>query len=225
MLNMVEKTEFECKKCKKLFDNKPALEQHSKDKHINEPVFVVPKISKSYVIAGAVIILLVLGTGYLVVKSSVNEWIGRAAPGFTLPASNENEISLSDYSDEKNVLLFFHEGVGCAPCWQQIKDMQQSIQEFEDLNVEILSITVDSLRDQEAETDGMGITLPLLSDSDLSVSKAYDALTYSMHPGIRPGHTFILIDMNGAIRWRQDWYSGIMYVPVDNVLLSIRQSL
>lgn len=156
------------------------------------------------------------------------------APAFTLPSTIGRNISLSDYSDRKNVLLYFQEGIMCAPCWEQIEDIQKEYDKFESLDMEVITITVDPLNALIKESTTRGITLPVLEDEDLSVSKAYDVLDHSMHPGSRPGHSFILIGKDGNIVWKKDYYpagtniggmnmspDGRMYVPVGELLEEI----
>lgn len=157
-----------------------------------------------------------------------------SAPAFTLPSTIGRNISLSDYSDRKNVLLYFQEGIMCAPCWKQMEDIQKEYDKFESLDIEVITITVDPLNALIKESATRGITLPVLEDEDLSVSKVYDVLDYSMHPGSRPGHSFILIGKDGNIVWKKDYYpagtniggmnmgpDGRMYVPVGELLEEI----
>lgn len=157
------------------------------------------------------------------------------APSFTLPATTGQNISLSDYEGKKNVLLYFQEGIMCAPCWKQLEDIQKEYDKFESLEIEVLTITVDPLNALIKESQKRGITLPVLDDGvDLSVSKTYDVLDNSMHPGSRPGHSFILIGKDGNIIWKKDYYpagqnmggmnmnmGGRMYVPVEELLKEI----
>ncbi|MGI0008311.1 MAG: peroxiredoxin family protein [Nitrosopumilaceae archaeon] len=162
-----------------------------------------------------------------------------AAPAFALPSTTGNKISLSDYAGKKNVLLYFQEGVMCAPCWKQIEDIQKGYDLFKSLDIEVVTITVDPLNALIKESNKRAITLPVLDDGDLTISKAYGVLDYSMHPGSRPGHTFILVGKDGDIIWRKDYYpaggssgegmnmemntnsDGRMYVPVDELLREI----
>src|SRR4030065_645584 len=55
------------------------------------------------------------------------------------------------------------------------------------------------------EVEPRGIPTTVASDTPLRASKDYGALGKSMHPGIKPGHSFILVDQTGTITWRWDW--------------------
>ncbi|MGI0011717.1 MAG: peroxiredoxin family protein, partial [Nitrosopumilaceae archaeon] len=159
------------------------------------------------------------------------------APAFALPSTTGNKISLSDYAGKKNVLLYFQEGIMCAPCWKQIEDIQKEYDKFNALDIEVLTITVDPLNALIKESDKRGITLPVLDDGDLTVSKSYEMLDNSMHPGSRPGHSFVLVGKDGNILWKKDYYpaglnvggmnmgtDGRMYVPVDELLVDMASS-
>ena len=59
-------------------------------------------------------------------------------------------------------------------------------------------------------------------------SRAYDTTAYGMMGGSTNGHSFILVDRGGKIRWRAD-YGGppnfTMFVADDTLLAEIRRAL
>ena len=153
--------------------------------------------------------------------------VGAQAPDFALPAS-AGPFRLSDQRG-RNVLLYFHEGLMCAPCWKQIDDIETDLGKFRELGVdEIAAISIDPADAQQQRAQLRGISFAVLSDPDLSVSRMYDALSYGMMGGTRPGHTFILVGPDGAIHWRAD-YGGppdfTMYVPTATVLAELRRAI
>lgn len=154
--------------------------------------------------------------------------VGQAAPDFTLRSTTGEPFSLSAERG-KTVLLYFHEGLMCAPCWKQLDDVQTDLERFRALGInEIAAISVDPADAQRTRAESRGISIVVLSDPDLSVSARYDALSYGMMQGTRPGHTFILVGPDGTIRWRAD-YGGppnfTMYVPDDALLAELRRAL
>jgi peroxiredoxin len=87
----------------------------------------------------------------------------------------------------------------------------------------VLALSTDSLDDLRGMAEENEVSeVPLLSDSDASVSQAYDVLGRGMHAD-KPGHTFILIDRQGVIQWREDYSE--MYVPTEDVLKAVRKGL
>ena len=67
----------------------------------------------------------------------------------------------------------------------------------------------------------------MVSDATLRASKDYGALGKSMHPGLKPGHSFILVDRAGIIIWRWDWTAelGEMYLDVGSLDDQVSQAL
>ena len=146
---------------------------------------------------------------------------GANAPGFTLPSTAGDTLSLDDYRG-KTVLLYFHEGLGCQPCWDQIRDLDAANGELSAAGVDqLLTITsgpVDLIAQKMSDDS---LTAVALADTDLDVSRSYNANQYGMMGDSRDGHSFILIGPDGRIIWRAD-YGGspnyTMYVPVDQIL-------
>lgn len=106
-------------------------------------------------------------------------------------------------------------------------DLEQQWQQFADLDVEMVSIMVDPLPELKAEAAARGITGTVASDVDKQVSESYEAMDASMHPGVKPGHTFVLILRGGQLSWRSDWigHGKPMYVEVDEMYDSVKKAL
>lgn len=154
--------------------------------------------------------------------------VGKRAPDFELASGTGAPFQLSAQGG-KNVLLYFHEGLMCAPCWKQIEDIQADVAKFTALGIdEIAAISLDPVAAQQQRAQLKGIAIPVLADVDKAVSSQYDALSYGMMGGSMPGHTFILVGPDGTIRWRAD-YGGppdyTMYVPDPTLLAELRRVL
>ena len=105
----------------------------------------------------------------------------------------------------------------------QIVDLDEDWDRFAALDVELVSVMVDPLADLKAEAQARGIKSLVAVDGDKRVSDSYRALEASMHPGDKPGHTFVLVDKSGQMVWRWDWpgHGSPMYVEVDEVYDSV----
>ena len=150
---------------------------------------------------------------------------GKSAPDFTLPSTAGQSVSLSAYRG-KSVLLYFHEGLGCQPCWDQIRDLEKDSAALADVGVDqLLTITSGptDLIAQKMNDDRLASVA--LADVDLAVSRTYNANLYGMMGESRDGHTFILVGPDGDIEWRAD-YGGAprytMYVPVPKIIADLK---
>ncbi|RDI73660.1 AhpC/TSA family [Gaiella occulta] len=118
----------------------------------------------------------------------------------------------------RNVLLFFSEGVMCQACFEQIQSLQQRADELERRGLVLVNITTDPPSALRQAAAAYGITTPLISDEDRDMSRAYDVLGQGMHPDTA-GHTFVLLDRTGRIRWRNDYQT--MFVQPETLLADI----
>ena len=150
---------------------------------------------------------------------------GARAPDFSLPSTSGNTVNLSDYRG-KAVLLFFHEGIGCQPCWDQIRDFDSAGAQLQSAGIDkLLTITsgpVDLIAQKMADDK---LSAVALADTRLDVSRTYGANKYGMMGDSRDGHSLILVGPDGRIQWRAD-YGGppnyTMYVPVARVLSDLQ---
>jgi peroxiredoxin len=150
--------------------------------------------------------------------------IGRSAPAFSLVSSKGGTSSLADFRG-RSVLLFFQEGLGCQPCWDQIRDLEKSAGEIKAAGIDkVVSITSDPAGLIARKVADEGLTTPVLSDPDLKTSEQYEANKYGMMGTSRNGHSFLLVGPDGKIQWRAD-YGGApkytMYVKVDKLLADL----
>lgn len=109
---------------------------------------------------------------------------------------------------------------------QQIVDLEAD-SEYQALNVPLVSIAFDApdVLAAAGQEYGVGAT-PLLTDTDHSVSAAYDVLQWAAGTG-EPGHTFILVDERGKIAWIRDYgvVESSMYVDPVEIADQVRESL
>ncbi len=139
--------------------------------------------------------------------ASLNNLVGKPVPAFSL-ADGSGKIYLSDSLRGKKTVLFFTEGLMCYPaCWNQIVAFTKDVR-FRDSNTLVLSVVVESKEDWQKAINQMPelAQAAVLFDSDSTVSKQLGMLTApsSMHPGSLPGHTYLLVDKNGIIRYVLD---------------------
>ena len=128
--------------------------------------------------------------------------IGDAAPDFTLHTHNEGELNLGWYRGRKNVVLAFYPADWTPVCATQVPSYQKVHQRFEDLDCQLLCISVDSVPCHVAWSKSMGgLNFPLVSDfwPHGETALKYGVLTKK---GFTERAVF-LIDKKGIIRWMQ----------------------
>ncbi len=153
---------------------------------------------------------------------------GAPAPPIRLASTDGTMFDLASMRGE-TVLFFFQEGLICQPCWDQISDIEARWDEFRALGIDrMISITTDPLDLLRQKVEDERLATPILSDPDLTVSRTYTTNLYGMMGTGMNGHSFIVVDESGLIRWRAD-YGGApkytMYVPINRLLTDLREGL
>ena len=153
--------------------------------------------------AGATVLALVLAAVLAVRADKPTEaTLGTTAPDFELPSTDGTTVSLADHRGH-DVLLYFSEGVGCDACFYQQAKIEAEQQRFSDAGLTIVPVVVNPTADVRPELDRFGLKTPFLIDLDRSVSSAYDTIGRGHHADL-PGHSFVLVDGEGNMRWRMD---------------------
>ena len=101
--------------------------------------------------------------------------IGDKAPNFTLRNTQKEEVSLEGYKG-KNVVLLFFPLAFTGTCTTELCSMRDDIATYENLDAEVLAVSVDSLFTLEQFKKMHGYNFQLLSDFNKNVSRAYGAL-------------------------------------------------
>ena len=128
--------------------------------------------------------------------------IGDPAPDFTLNTHSDGEHNLSWYQRRKNVVLAFYPADWTPVCATQVPGYQQVYHRFEELDCQLLCISVDSIPCHMAWAKSLGgLSFPLMSDfwPHGEVARKYGVLA-------NRGYTervVFLIDKQGIIRWIQ----------------------
>lgn len=153
---------------------------------------------------------------------------GESAPTLKLPATNGRTYDLAARRG-KRVLLYFQEGLGCQPCWDQIKDIERKPGTLQALGIdEMVSITGNDLANLRQKTSDERIKTPVLADPGLGMSTRWEANKFGMMGDSANGHSFIVVGPDGRIEHRAD-YGGApdytMYVPVRSLLADLRAGL
>ena len=97
---------------------------------------------------------------------------GTEAPAFRLPRDGGSTVSLADYLGKK-LVLFFYPRADTPGCTKEAIDFTRLKSAFSKSRTEILGISADPLRAQEAFRDKHKLSVPLISDEQHEMLRAY----------------------------------------------------
>ena len=124
---------------------------------------------------------------------------GTAAPDFTLPDQDENEVSLGDFAGRRLVLAFYP--LDFSPiCTDQLSIYQEVLPDLNERGVSLVGVSVDSAYAHAAFREKLNLTIPLLADFHPKgeVTRAYGAWIEKVGHGNR---SLVLIDERGIVAW------------------------
>jgi len=102
--------------------------------------------------------------------------VGSKAPDFTLKTKTSDglkDVKLSDSFGRKQTVLLFFPAAFTGVCTQEMCDISSGLGQYVALDAEVYGISVDNPFAQEAWAKQSGIKVPLLSDLNKTVIKAY----------------------------------------------------
>lgn len=127
--------------------------------------------------------------------------IGDQAPDFELKDQHGTSVKLSALRGEKNVVLVFYPLAFSGICSGELCELRDSFPEATREDVEVLTVSVDSVFVHKTWAEREGYEFGLLSDfwPHGDVAKAYGV--FDDERGIATRGTFV-IDKTGIVRWK-----------------------
>ena len=126
---------------------------------------------------------------------------GSTVPDFDLPGSSQSEPDRNRWSSGdlrgRWLAVYFYPRDFTGGCTIEARGFESLHAEFLQAGAEVIGISADSVDEHESFCESEGLSFPLLSDPDGTVSKAYGSwmAPYSLR------HSF-LIDPDGVLRER-----------------------
>ena len=99
---------------------------------------------------------------------------GSTAPGFTLPDSDGQDVSLTDFAGS-SVILYFYPAAMTPGCTTQAVDFTAANDHFSEAGYNVLGASPDSVDRLARFKEKSDLSVPLLSDEDREVMNAYGA--------------------------------------------------
>ena len=137
--------------------------------------------------------------------------VGDRAPDFRLPGSGGMNYALGDYAGS-GVILAFYPGDFTTVCTRQFCSYRDERERIEALGVPMLGISPQSVASHERFIEEKGLNVPLLSDRDKTVARAYGVLL-----GAVVRRAIFIIDGDLVIRHRDVKLFGATYESVGDI--------
>jgi peroxiredoxin len=138
--------------------------------------------------------------------------VGTTAPDFTLTTKTPEGPalwSLHEHVGSSNLVLLFVPMAFTGVCTKELCEISQGLSEYASLNATVVSISGDNPFAQAAWAEKEGITIPLLSDYEHGVAKAYGVAYEQFLPaknlpmGGVPKRSAFVIDKQGVIQYSE----------------------
>ena len=157
------------------------------------------------VIAGAVFAILAASASSAIAPAT-------AAPDFTLHAMGGPNLRLKEQRGRVVMVNFW--ATWCGPCRQEMPQLNRLYEKYKSSGFMLLGVNVDDDASKAAEVAAkLGVTFPVLLDTDKTVSKLYDLSTMP---------STVIIDRDGKVRYV---HRGYLAGYEDNYEKQIRELL
>ena len=98
---------------------------------------------------------------------------GKFAPDFTLDTDGEGKLTLSDFRNDKNVVLYFYPKDDTPGCTKEAKDFGDKKSQFDSLDTVIIGVSKDSVEKHNKFKSKYCLPFTLASDENSTVCEAY----------------------------------------------------
>lgn len=128
--------------------------------------------------------------------------VGSQAPDFTLKDHNGHEVTLSSFRGKKNVLVVFYPFAFSGICTGELCQVRDELPRYQNDDVQVLAISIDSPFTLKAYADKEGYQYPLLADfwPHGKVAREYGVFNDAVGMAVRG--TF-LVDREGIVRFAE----------------------
>lgn len=125
--------------------------------------------------------------------------INDKAPDFSAETADRGKITLSEFKNKKNVVLFFYPKAFSSVCSNQACRFRDAYEELTGYDCEIIGVSFDSIDTQNEFKTTHRLPYHIISDSDKAIAEAYEVMRFGGYLPFVKRITFV-IDKNGIIR-------------------------
>src|ERR1700737_2276517 len=130
--------------------------------------------------------------------------VGQTAPDFTLKDQHQKEVKLSDFAGKKNVVIVWYPLDWSPVCSTEHACFVNDMKSFENLDAEVLGVSVDSTWSHKAYADKMGIKYSLLADFHPKGAASEKYGMYLADKGIT-GRAIAIVNKAGNVAWFKNY--------------------
>jgi peroxiredoxin len=130
--------------------------------------------------------------------------VGQRAPDFTLYDADRKQRKLSEFQG-KNVVLAFFPGAFTGTCTKEMCTLRDDLSQFNNMNAQVVGISVDPYGSLKAFSDQNKLGFPLLSDFNRQVVSQYDVAFQSLggvEGYVAANRAVFVLDNNGVVRYK-----------------------
>lgn len=149
--------------------------------------------------------------------------VGKKVPKFTLPATGDQNLSLSNFKD-KNVVLYFYPKDSTPGCTREGQDFRDNYNKFKRQNTVVLGVSRDSVKSHENFKTKQEFPFELLSDKDETLCSLFDVIKMKNMYGKKVRgieRSTFLIDSSGKLR--QEWRKVKVDGHAEEVLNAVKK--
>ena len=133
--------------------------------------------------------------------------VGSKAPDFSLKsktAAGLVDVKLSNNFGQKHTVLLFFPAAFTGVCTQEMCSISGGLNDYANLNADVIGISIDTPFAQEAWAQKEKITIPLASDLNKEVIKKYDVV-FPMLAGVgdTAARAAFVIDKSGVVQYSE----------------------
>ncbi|MEX1032204.1 MAG: thioredoxin-dependent thiol peroxidase [Cellvibrionaceae bacterium] len=99
--------------------------------------------------------------------------VGNLAPAFALYNQDNQKVSLKQFRDRKNVVLYFYPKAMTPGCTDQACELRDTLKAYAKRNTVVLGVSPDPVTRLLKFKDKYSLTFDLLSDEDHAVADKY----------------------------------------------------
>ena len=124
---------------------------------------------------------------------------GSAAPDFTLPDQDGNQVSLSDFRGRRVVLVFYPADFSPV-CTDQFQIYEEALEDLRGLGATLYGVSCDQTWSQRAFKESLGVSIEQLSDFEPKGATARAFGAY-FEPGGMTNRALVIVGPDGVVRW------------------------